>query len=70
MATASPLSCGTTRSIWKTYFAAPCMGAVLHTLNIRLAGEQIAFIANEAEDSVVLVDMSLVAVAGPGACRS
>src|ERR1044072_2385121 len=44
----------------ETYFAAPCMGAVLHTLNIRLAGEQIAFIANEAEDSVVLVDVSLV----------
>ena len=43
----------------EAYFAAPCMGAVLHTLNIRLAGEQIAFIANEAEDSVVLVDMSV-----------
>ena len=33
--------------------------AVLHTLNIRLAGEQIAFIANQAEDCVVLVDMSV-----------
>ena len=43
----------------ETYFAAPCMGAVLHTLNIRLSGEQIAFIANQAEDRVVLVDMSL-----------
>jgi fatty-acyl-CoA synthase len=43
----------------EAYFAAPCMGAVLHTLNIRLAGEQIAFIANQAEDGVVLVDMSL-----------
>ncbi len=46
----------------EAYFAAPCMGAVLHTLNIRLAGEQIAFIANEAEDSVVLVDMSVAQV--------
>jgi fatty-acyl-CoA synthase len=46
----------------EAYFAIPCMGAVLHTLNIRLADEQIAFIANEAEDSVVLVDMSTVAV--------
>ena len=36
------------------------MGAVLHTLNIRLSREQIAFIANQAEDRVVLVDMSLV----------
>jgi len=44
----------------EAYFAIPCMGAVLHTLNIRLAAEQIAFIANQAEDSVVLVDVSLV----------
>jgi acyl-CoA synthetase (AMP-forming)/AMP-acid ligase II len=44
----------------EAYFAAPCMGAVLHTLNIRLAGEQIALIANQADDRVVLVDMSLV----------
>lgn len=46
----------------EAYFAVPCMGAVLHTLNIRLAGEHIAFIANQAEDSVVLVDVSLVEV--------
>jgi len=46
----------------EAYFAVPCMGAVLHTLNIRLAGEHIAFIANQAEDSVVLVDVSLVDV--------
>ncbi|KUH93359.1 fatty acid--CoA ligase [Mycobacterium sp. IS-3022] len=49
----------------ETYFAAPCMGAVLHTLNIRLAGEQIAFIANQAEDSVVLVDISLSGLLSP-----
>ncbi len=46
----------------EAYFAVPCMGAVLHTLNIRLDGEQIAFIANQAEDSVVLVDMSLASL--------
>lgn len=49
----------------EAYFAAPCMGAVLHTLNIRLAGDQIAFIANQAEDSVVVVDMSLVELLAP-----
>ena len=49
----------------EAYFAAPCMGAVLHTLNIRLAAEQIAFIANQAEDSVVLVDGWLVDVLAP-----
>ncbi|MGX9791878.1 fatty acid--CoA ligase [Mycobacterium sp. MMS18-G62] len=48
----------------EAYFAAPCMGAVLHTLNIRLAGEQIAFIANQAQDRVVLVDMSLAPLLG------
>jgi fatty-acyl-CoA synthase len=49
----------------EAYFAAPCMGAVLHTLNIRLAGEQIAFIANQAEDSVVLVDLSIAPLLAP-----
>ena len=41
------------------YLAAPAMGAVLHTLNIRLAPEQIAYIANEAEDRVIVADVSL-----------
>src|SRR5690242_3706249 len=49
----------------EAYFAIPCMGSVLHTLNIRLAAEQIAFIANQAEDSVVLVDGWLVDVLAP-----
>ncbi|SPM35338.1 Acyl-CoA synthetase (AMP-forming)/AMP-acid ligase II [Mycobacterium rhizamassiliense] len=47
------------------YLAAPSMGAVLHTLNIRLFPEQIAFVANEAEDRVVLVDMSLAKLLAP-----
>ena len=42
------------------YLAAPSMGAVLHTLNIRLSPEQIAYIANEAEDQVIVADLSLV----------
>ena len=41
------------------YLAVPSMGAVLHTLNIRLFPEQIAYVANEAEDQVLLVDASL-----------
>src|SRR6266545_3002299 len=44
------------------YFGVPCMGAVLHTLNIRLHPEQIAWIANHAEDRVVFVDASLLQV--------
>jgi fatty-acyl-CoA synthase len=41
------------------YLAVPSMGAVLHTLNIRLSAEQIAFIADEAEDQVIIADLSL-----------
>src|SRR5271166_1272495 len=48
-----------------TYLAIPAMGAVLHTLNIRLFPEQIAYVANEAEDRVVVVDMSLADVLAP-----
>src|ERR1700739_1454321 len=47
------------------YMAIPSMGAVLHTLNIRLFPEQIAYVANEAEDRVVLVDLSLAKLLTP-----
>ncbi len=42
------------------YYAVPCMGSVLHTLNIRLHPDQVAWIANHAEDNVVFVDAALV----------
>jgi fatty-acyl-CoA synthase len=45
---------------FELYFAIPCVGAVLHTLNIRLFDEQLTYIANHAEDQVVFVDASLV----------
>jgi fatty-acyl-CoA synthase len=48
-----------------TYLAVPAMGAVLHTLNIRLFPEQIVYVANEAEDQVVLVDLSLARLLAP-----
>lgn len=41
------------------YLAVPCMGAVLHTLNIRLAAQQVHWIAEHAEDTIVVVDASL-----------
>ncbi len=47
------------------YLAAPSMGAVLHTLNIRLSPEQIAYIANEAQDKVIIADASLAAQLAP-----
>src|SRR6185369_17990221 len=49
----------------ETYFAVPCMGAVLHTLNIRLFPEQLVYIANHAEDRVVIVEDSLVGLLAP-----
>lgn len=42
------------------YLAIPAMGAVLHTLNIRLFPEQLIYVANHAQDKVVIVDDSLV----------
>ncbi|MDQ4105393.1 MAG: long-chain fatty acid--CoA ligase [Actinomycetota bacterium] len=44
----------------EAYLAIPSMGAVQHTLNLRLAPDQVAWIANHAEDDVVIVDGSLV----------
>ncbi len=46
----------------EAYLAVPCMGAVLHTLNIRLFPEQLAFVVNHAEDRVIIVDDTLVPV--------
>jgi fatty-acyl-CoA synthase len=46
----------------EVYMAAPCMGAVLHTLNIRLFPEQLTYIVNHARDRVIFVDDSLVPV--------
>ncbi|WP_344424102.1 long-chain fatty acid--CoA ligase [Amycolatopsis minnesotensis] len=42
------------------YAAIPAMGAVLHTLNIRLFPEQLTFVANHAADHVVIVDGTLI----------
>ena len=47
------------------YFAAPCSGRVLHTLNIRLFPEQLSYIVDHAEDEVIFVDRSLVALLWP-----
>src|SRR6187200_541010 len=47
------------------YFAAPCTGRVLHTLNIRLFPDDITYIANHAEDEVVFCDRSLLKLLWP-----
>ena len=47
------------------YFAAPCSGRVLHTLNLRLFPEDVVYIADHAEDEVVFVDRSLLGALWP-----
>lgn len=46
----------------EAYFAIPCLGAVLHTINIRLSPEHITYIINNAEDQFLLIDKDLVPV--------
>ncbi|GGQ35822.1 long-chain-fatty-acid--CoA ligase [Streptomyces althioticus] len=49
----------------EAYFAIPSMGAVLHTLNLRLPAEQLAWIVNHAADRVVIVNGSLIPLIAP-----
>ncbi|MGW9041214.1 long-chain fatty acid--CoA ligase [Streptomyces lydicus] len=49
----------------EAYLAIPSMGAVLHTLNLRLPAEQLAWIANHAADPVIIVDGSLLPILAP-----
>src|SRR5258706_11976378 len=44
----------------EAYLAVPAMGAVVHTLNLRLHPSEIGYIANHAEDKIVIVDRSLL----------
>ncbi|RID86150.1 fatty-acid--CoA ligase [Peribacillus asahii] len=44
----------------EAYFAIPCYGAVLHTINIRLSPEHVAYIINHAEDRLLLLDADLI----------
>ena len=44
-----------THRYFECFFAVPMLGAVLHTVNIRLAPAQIAYTIDHAEDDVILV---------------
>ncbi len=46
----------------EVYYATPCMGAVLHTLNLRLSTTDLEYIVNHAEDSVICVDDDLLPI--------
>ena len=52
------LAWNTTRH-YEIYFAVPCMGAVLHTLNLRLGPQQAGYIIQDAADSVIFIDADL-----------
>src|SRR6184192_4388568 len=47
------------------YYAIPCMGAVLHTLNLRLFPQHLEFIINDAADKVLFVDQTLLPLLKP-----
>jgi fatty-acyl-CoA synthase len=47
------------------YFAAPCSGRVLHTLNIRLFPEQLRYVVDHAADEVIFADRSLMRLLAP-----
>ncbi|MBY8886843.1 long-chain fatty acid--CoA ligase [Streptomyces sp. PTM05] len=49
----------------EAYFAIPCMGAVLHTLNLRLPAGQLTWIVNHAQDRVILVNGTLLPLLAP-----
>jgi fatty-acyl-CoA synthase len=52
--------------LWNTqehleaYLAVPSMGAVLHTLNLRLFAEQLEYVVNHAQDKVIVVDATVL----------
>ena len=47
------------------YFAVPCLGGILHTVNIRLAAEQLVYILQHAGDRLVFADRSLAGTLAP-----
>ena len=44
----------------EAYYGVPMSGAVLHTLNLRLHTEELAYIVNHADDRILLVDQDLL----------
>jgi fatty-acyl-CoA synthase len=44
----------------EAYFGVPAIGAVLHTLNLRLHPDELVYIANHAQDRVLIVDDTLL----------
>lgn len=54
-----------TREHQEAYLSIPSLGAIMHTVNVRLSTEQIAWVINHAEDRVLVVDARLLNVLAP-----
>ena len=54
--------CWNTHQHLELYFAITCYGAVIHTLNLRLSSDDLAYIISHADDQVIFVDESLVPI--------
>jgi fatty-acyl-CoA synthase len=57
--------CWNSQEHLEAYYAVPCLGAVLHTINIRLTVDQAAFIINHAADRMIIVDGTLLPLFAP-----
>lgn len=44
----------------EAYFAVPCIGAVVHPLNIRFSADELSYIVNHADDKIIIVDQMLL----------
>lgn len=44
----------------EAYFAVPCMGGIIHPLNIRFSPDELSYIVNHAEDKIIIVDQVLL----------
>lgn len=49
-----------TRAHQEAYLAVPSLGAILHTVNVRLSDEQIAWVINHAQNRILIVDQRLL----------
>ncbi len=44
----------------EAYYAVPCMGAIVHPLNLRFSPDDLSYIVNHAEDKIMIVDQVLL----------
>ena len=49
----------------EAYLAIPSMGAIMHTVNIRLSPEHIAYVINHAQDKAIILDATLLDIFRP-----